>query len=394
MMVVGEEELGTEAGRFQLDVQMDMFDWELQRSYLKARWWRTLNRVMSFVGVGVIAAIVSFFDEPGFLDIQTLTFSPTGCSCCCRCQVGPSRLVWLRACQPVCITPLPLLSSCRVFFPVFEKKHSRFLVYDCSSVLFFVYTPSCLFCFLFVDILCLLRLRGGLTISLYTCPWTAWRAHAHTHICRSLSLFCCRVRVCTHHDTYPRSGFGPSFFLVSRNCALQAKAHYELYDGRGLLGFLLKKYRCDKLFLYTRGVGSDLRYCSSRSEGWRRWGEGSRWKKKVLMYRVGIEKVHMSYFAYSTLVSDTLSPIHLDESQMFSSSLLYPSAMRGQRFKRRLETRPEKRTGGRGRLAMGERVMRGGMVHSSHCQLQSAAVFSTSNIVDVSIVLWLSDYAV
>lgn len=41
-------------------VPIDMFDWELERGYLKARWWRNLNRVMSVVGVIVVAVIVSF----------------------------------------------------------------------------------------------------------------------------------------------------------------------------------------------------------------------------------------------------------------------------------------------------------------------------------------------
>ena len=33
--------------------------WDEERVYLKAKWWRTLNRVMCFVGVGIIAAVVS-----------------------------------------------------------------------------------------------------------------------------------------------------------------------------------------------------------------------------------------------------------------------------------------------------------------------------------------------
>lgn len=33
--------------------------WDEERIFLKAKWWRTLNRVMCFVGVGIIAAVVS-----------------------------------------------------------------------------------------------------------------------------------------------------------------------------------------------------------------------------------------------------------------------------------------------------------------------------------------------
>ena len=54
-----ENEPKTDARRVNLSVQMDTFDWEQEKKYLKARWWRNLNRVMSFVGVGVIVAIVS-----------------------------------------------------------------------------------------------------------------------------------------------------------------------------------------------------------------------------------------------------------------------------------------------------------------------------------------------
>lgn len=115
MSIVGEEDLQTEAGRFQLDVQMDMFDWELQRSYLKAKWWRTLNRVMSFVGVGVIAAIVSFLTSHVFRDTDA-EFSTTGRSCCCRCQVGLYAWFGFEHASLFCITPLPLLPSYRVFF--------------------------------------------------------------------------------------------------------------------------------------------------------------------------------------------------------------------------------------------------------------------------------------
>jgi len=53
-----EDETKTEMGGTQYSVQMDMFDWEQEKRYLKARWWRNLNRIMSFVGVGVIVAII------------------------------------------------------------------------------------------------------------------------------------------------------------------------------------------------------------------------------------------------------------------------------------------------------------------------------------------------
>lgn len=48
-------------------VRMETFDWELEKKFLKARWWRNLNRIMSFVGVVVVAIIVSFLSS----------------SCCC-----------------------------------------------------------------------------------------------------------------------------------------------------------------------------------------------------------------------------------------------------------------------------------------------------------------------
>lgn len=42
------------------DVEVEQrWGWEDERRFLKARWWRTLNRVMSFIGVGILAAIVS-----------------------------------------------------------------------------------------------------------------------------------------------------------------------------------------------------------------------------------------------------------------------------------------------------------------------------------------------
>lgn len=39
----------------------DAFDWQQETRYLKARWWRHLNRIMSVVGIAVIGAIVSSF---------------------------------------------------------------------------------------------------------------------------------------------------------------------------------------------------------------------------------------------------------------------------------------------------------------------------------------------
>jgi hypothetical protein len=40
--------------------------WDEERIYLKAKWWRTLNRVMCFVGVAIIAAVVSKPANPVF----------------------------------------------------------------------------------------------------------------------------------------------------------------------------------------------------------------------------------------------------------------------------------------------------------------------------------------
>lgn len=42
------------------NVEVDaQWSWEDERKFLKARWWRTLNRVMSVVGVGILAAIIT-----------------------------------------------------------------------------------------------------------------------------------------------------------------------------------------------------------------------------------------------------------------------------------------------------------------------------------------------
>ena len=55
-------------GQSEEDVQMAMMKheagdaerrWREERVYHKARWWRLLNRVMSVVGLGVVAAVVS-----------------------------------------------------------------------------------------------------------------------------------------------------------------------------------------------------------------------------------------------------------------------------------------------------------------------------------------------
>lgn len=53
-----------EATKQSVLVGVPQWGWEQERKFLKARWWRTLNRVMSVVGVGILAAIVrSFFSR-------------------------------------------------------------------------------------------------------------------------------------------------------------------------------------------------------------------------------------------------------------------------------------------------------------------------------------------
>ncbi|KAF2154865.1 hypothetical protein K461DRAFT_266218 [Myriangium duriaei CBS 260.36] len=43
-----------------LDLEVDeQWGWEDERKFLKARWWRNLNRIMSVVGVGILAAIIT-----------------------------------------------------------------------------------------------------------------------------------------------------------------------------------------------------------------------------------------------------------------------------------------------------------------------------------------------
>ncbi|KEQ78943.1 hypothetical protein M438DRAFT_284709 [Aureobasidium pullulans EXF-150] len=52
-----------EASMNNLEASMQDFSSEVEgekkRRYLKARWWRNLNRIMSFVGVAIIGAIVA-----------------------------------------------------------------------------------------------------------------------------------------------------------------------------------------------------------------------------------------------------------------------------------------------------------------------------------------------
>jgi hypothetical protein len=53
--------------------------WDEEKIYLKAKWWRTLNRVMCFVGVAIIAAVVSKAANPIF---EFLLTSSPDCACC------------------------------------------------------------------------------------------------------------------------------------------------------------------------------------------------------------------------------------------------------------------------------------------------------------------------
>jgi len=52
---VGNEK--SEADRIRLEAQ-EKWTWDEERRFLKARWWRNLNRIMSVIGVGILAAIV------------------------------------------------------------------------------------------------------------------------------------------------------------------------------------------------------------------------------------------------------------------------------------------------------------------------------------------------
>jgi hypothetical protein len=47
--------------------------WDEERLYLTAKWWRTLNRVMCFVGVAIIAAVVSKAANP-VLELLLISF--------------------------------------------------------------------------------------------------------------------------------------------------------------------------------------------------------------------------------------------------------------------------------------------------------------------------------
>lgn len=52
-------ELEGEKSNYPQGLQAEMRNWDLERKYLKARWWRNLNRIMSFVGVAMIGAIIA-----------------------------------------------------------------------------------------------------------------------------------------------------------------------------------------------------------------------------------------------------------------------------------------------------------------------------------------------
>lgn len=54
-----------EKGRDKAEAEVEqaaMWSWDSERTFLKAKWWQTLNRVMSVVGLGIMALIVSFRD--------------------------------------------------------------------------------------------------------------------------------------------------------------------------------------------------------------------------------------------------------------------------------------------------------------------------------------------
>lgn len=77
------EDLNGKEGRYALGVQMEMMDWEHEKRFLKARWWRTLNRIMSVVGVAVIAAIVSnpFFTTAESVETPRADLISVDCAC-------------------------------------------------------------------------------------------------------------------------------------------------------------------------------------------------------------------------------------------------------------------------------------------------------------------------
>lgn len=51
------------------------FKWDEERLFLKAKWWRTLNRVMCFVGIAIIAAVVSKVAKPIFTELLLTSIS-------------------------------------------------------------------------------------------------------------------------------------------------------------------------------------------------------------------------------------------------------------------------------------------------------------------------------
>jgi hypothetical protein len=55
----GFPETEAEKSHYPRGLQAEMRNWNLERKYLKARWWRNLNRIMSFVGVAMIGAIIA-----------------------------------------------------------------------------------------------------------------------------------------------------------------------------------------------------------------------------------------------------------------------------------------------------------------------------------------------
>jgi hypothetical protein len=55
----GFPETEGEKSHYPRGLQVEMRNWDLERKYLKARWWRNLNRIMSFVGVAMIGAIIA-----------------------------------------------------------------------------------------------------------------------------------------------------------------------------------------------------------------------------------------------------------------------------------------------------------------------------------------------
>ncbi|KAK8200795.1 hypothetical protein M8818_006111 [Zalaria obscura] len=53
------EELGVDGEKIVGMQSGEDWTWEAEKRYMKAKWWRTLNRIMSVVGVGVVAAIIA-----------------------------------------------------------------------------------------------------------------------------------------------------------------------------------------------------------------------------------------------------------------------------------------------------------------------------------------------